>query len=489
MIPLPDDNDEKHVLIVGETEDSVNRAQFLIEKIIYADDATRNRIKEEQQKASNDDMYKLFDLNGRPMNPEIEEHMMTPYGPPNRNARILPIPNDCVRLIIGKNCETIRRLNNETGCKIQIAKKEIPNTDVRNVFIEGPPEKYENAKKQIEEIVSEQIFLKHNFSQIGDINPFPGPHTPIRIPNKMVGLIIGRNGENIRNLYQKTDCLIFIPKESMPGQDFRELEISGPPDGVEICKREITSLIHLTLYGKLPYFNSLFYPFIDPISGLPIIDSGIMAQLDPNAQYTYDNYAQFENIIFEKSNPQQRNSYIIDDYTNPTNYDLYYQSLYQMYPQLSDYYKKAQETSHIHNNQNSPYVLFNTDILDPKINTEYDPNYLSGYVNSGEESKFDYSNIDYNRYIDNIYNCKESRIHYDKNADDENVNLYYETYYKELSIDINQPLANIVNTAIEVPLVREEFKKPFIKVERRRRSRFDEVDPNLISNNHLSKCI
>lgn len=47
---------------------------------------------------------------------------MTPYGPPDRNARILPVPNDCVGLIIGKNGETIRRLHRETGCKIQVNK-------------------------------------------------------------------------------------------------------------------------------------------------------------------------------------------------------------------------------------------------------------------------------------------------------------------------------------------------------------------------------
>lgn len=45
---------------------------------------------------------------------------MTPYGPPDKNARILPVPNDSVGLIIGKNGDTIRRLHRETGCKIQV---------------------------------------------------------------------------------------------------------------------------------------------------------------------------------------------------------------------------------------------------------------------------------------------------------------------------------------------------------------------------------
>lgn len=124
--------------------------------------------------------------------------------------------------------------------------------------------------------------MKQNFSHLGDINPFPGPHTPLRIPNKMVGLIIGKNGETVRTIHQKTNCFIFIPKDSRPGEDFRELELSGPLESVEMCKREIISMIHLALYGRLPYMNSLFYPYIDPVTGLPIIDSDIMASLDPN---------------------------------------------------------------------------------------------------------------------------------------------------------------------------------------------------------------
>ena len=56
---------------------------------------------------------------------------------------------------------------------------------------------------------------------------------------KMVGLIIGRNGETVKTIHQLTGCLIFIPKESRPGDDFRELQLSGPPESVEICKKEI----------------------------------------------------------------------------------------------------------------------------------------------------------------------------------------------------------------------------------------------------------
>lgn len=39
-----------------------------------------------------------------------EDFLLTPYGPPSPSALIIPVPNECVGLIIGKGGETIRNL-------------------------------------------------------------------------------------------------------------------------------------------------------------------------------------------------------------------------------------------------------------------------------------------------------------------------------------------------------------------------------------------
>lgn len=51
-------------------------------------------------------------------NQEVDDTMMTPYGPPSPMAYIIPVPNDIVGLIIGKGGETIRQLQLESGAKI-----------------------------------------------------------------------------------------------------------------------------------------------------------------------------------------------------------------------------------------------------------------------------------------------------------------------------------------------------------------------------------
>jgi hypothetical protein len=50
-------------------------------------------------------------------------------------------------------------LQQESGAKIQVAKKEIQNTGLRNVFVDGPPDRYEHAKRLIEAIVEEALFI------------------------------------------------------------------------------------------------------------------------------------------------------------------------------------------------------------------------------------------------------------------------------------------------------------------------------------------
>jgi hypothetical protein len=45
--PQPDDDEEQHVLIIGDTPENVRRAQNTVERIIFADDNTRNKIRQE----------------------------------------------------------------------------------------------------------------------------------------------------------------------------------------------------------------------------------------------------------------------------------------------------------------------------------------------------------------------------------------------------------------------------------------------------------
>lgn len=227
----------------------------MIANLFNSDLEVINKIKKEQLKASkeinSDIMDKLIQgdsiLEVLPQDaplPKLEEHMMTPLGPPSKDARIIQIPNHVSGLIIGKNAMNIKRLVKESSCRVHVANEKIPDTELRNVFIEGCEEGFQKAKRLIEEIIADQM-TKTFMSHTGEANPFPGPHTKVEIPNNMVGLVIGKGGENINNLCMKTNCYVFIPKTSKPGEEKRVLEISGNSEsGVNSCKQEILGVAY-----------------------------------------------------------------------------------------------------------------------------------------------------------------------------------------------------------------------------------------------------
>ena len=75
---------------------------------------------------------------------------------------------------------------------------------MRNVFVEGTPERFDHAKRLIDEIVLEARRLNKTQNNLMNValgaeaNPFPGPHIPYPIPNTLIGLIIGKNGDTIK---------------------------------------------------------------------------------------------------------------------------------------------------------------------------------------------------------------------------------------------------------------------------------------------------
>jgi far upstream element-binding protein len=97
------DNDDQHVLIIGDKEEKLVYAKELVQQVLTADETTRNKIRSEQLKDAQD-------LSKNVYKHEIEDFMLTPYGPPSPYAVIIAIPNECVGLIIGKGGDTIRHL-------------------------------------------------------------------------------------------------------------------------------------------------------------------------------------------------------------------------------------------------------------------------------------------------------------------------------------------------------------------------------------------
>lgn len=89
-----EDEEDLHVIVLGDGEAQVAKACAEIERIIFSDDDTLNKIKQDQM-----GQYQqgIGEAEG-----DFNLSLTTPYGPPSNDAFILEVPNECVGLVIGK---------------------------------------------------------------------------------------------------------------------------------------------------------------------------------------------------------------------------------------------------------------------------------------------------------------------------------------------------------------------------------------------------
>mmetsp|Transcript_5977 Transcript_5977/g.16992 ORF Transcript_5977/g.16992 Transcript_5977/m.16992 type:complete len:777 (+) Transcript_5977:126-2456(+) len=165
------------------------------------------------------------------------------------------VPDADVGLIIGKGGSTIKYIQETTGSSVQIPHSATPeNPAARSISITCPTEQgAEAAKTQILNIIKNKMANNsqkgthmNNMSNtnIGS-NQSPSVSLQVVVPNKDVGLCIGRQGCVIRQLQNKTDTRIDIPQQPPPGQNVRVITVTGPTqEACNMAKTYIDRIVH-----------------------------------------------------------------------------------------------------------------------------------------------------------------------------------------------------------------------------------------------------
>ncbi|KAK2888245.1 far upstream element-binding protein 3 isoform X1 [Channa argus] len=149
------------------------------------------------------------------------------------------VPDKMVGFIIGKGGEQISRIQLESGCKIQIASDSCGMLD-RPCTLTGNPENIEQAKRLLSEIV-EQCRYGPGFHNDMDGN---SSIQQILIPANKVGLVIGKGGETIKQLQERTGVqMIMIQDDPMPTGADKPLRITGDPHKVQQARELVVKLI------------------------------------------------------------------------------------------------------------------------------------------------------------------------------------------------------------------------------------------------------
>ncbi|CAK7274814.1 hypothetical protein SEPCBS57363_006356 [Sporothrix epigloea] len=176
----------------------------------------------------------------------------SPGGSPN--FEMIEIQAGLVGLIIGRQGENLRRVEADSQCRVQFLAPANPGDEMRQCRITGQPPNRAEAKAAIYKIIADSAGdgapragpASGRFGggpsrdYMGGSNDFDGTGGPgsqplaegeeciqIMIPDRTVGLIIGRGGETIRDLQERSACHINIVGEAKSVSGLRPVNLIG----------------------------------------------------------------------------------------------------------------------------------------------------------------------------------------------------------------------------------------------------------------------
>lgn len=173
----------------------------------------------------------------------------------------IQIESSLVGLIIGRQGENLRRVESETGCRVQFITSPDNQGPYRQCRISGPRARRAEARAAIDRIIEDSGMgaiarAGLDKSQGGGRGPGagaggPGPATlregedcvQIMVPDRTVGLIIGRGGETIRDLQERSGCHINIVGESKSVNGLRPVNLIGSREAAAQAKEHIMEIV------------------------------------------------------------------------------------------------------------------------------------------------------------------------------------------------------------------------------------------------------
>ncbi|PXF45426.1 Far upstream element-binding protein 1 [Gracilariopsis chorda] len=180
------------------------------------------------------------------------------------------VPTSCVGLVIGRNGETIKSLQDRSGADIKVTpdRKATPGSDDRSILISGTEDAIATAHQLVSEIVNDARSRRP--SHHGALQPgatFKGQPViteALAVPNEKVGLIIGKKGITIRELQVKSGAKIQVAKDdsSIRNDGSRPIAITGARSQVEDAKAMIANKINVSMLTIIQPPSTFQSPFV-----------------------------------------------------------------------------------------------------------------------------------------------------------------------------------------------------------------------------------
>ncbi|KAM7539001.1 hypothetical protein Aperf_G00000052054 [Anoplocephala perfoliata] len=214
-----------------------------------------------------------------PQQPQQQQYMppqsvYAPSGPVTTYEMM--IPGSKAGLVIGKNGETIKQLQEENGVKmVLIQQSSAPTIEDKPLRITGDPARIEKVKALVLEIITR--------GRAGNLSE-SAESTRYAVPAEKAGLVIGKGGESIKEICRVSGAHVEISKEPPPDQSIKIFNVRGNPSEIETAIRMISERAGIPIsrrstpasnvWGQLSYAQSdwgsnMPAPTFNPHTGQP----------------------------------------------------------------------------------------------------------------------------------------------------------------------------------------------------------------------------
>lgn len=182
-------------------------------------------------------------------------------GPPGGDeTESIQIESNLVGLIIGRQGENLRRVEADTGSRVQFITGPDETGPYRQCKITGNRASRAKAKAEINRIIDDSGMAANARAAAERQLREPAPavarassHQPalrdgedsmqIMVPDRTVGLIIGRGGETIRDLQERSGCHVNIVGEQKSVNGLRPVNLIGSREAAAHAKNLIMEIV------------------------------------------------------------------------------------------------------------------------------------------------------------------------------------------------------------------------------------------------------
>ncbi|XP_066409857.1 poly(rC)-binding protein 3 isoform X6 [Molothrus aeneus] len=176
--------------------------------------------------------------------------------------------------IIGKKGETVKKMREESGARINISEGNCPE---RIVTITGPTDAIFKAFAMIAYKFEEDIT-----NSMSNSTATSKPPVTLRlvVPASQCGSLIGKGGSKIKEIRESTGAQVQVAGDMLPNSTERAVTISGTPDAIIQCVKQIC----VVMLESPPKGATI--PYRPKPASTPVIFAGGQVRADPLAAST-----------------------------------------------------------------------------------------------------------------------------------------------------------------------------------------------------------